>query len=57
MRRQLLNEDVFKASVLRFFIASFKRFYDEYLVGFFLTLSIEPLCENTANWKSLLTFG
>ena len=33
-RRQPLNEDVFEAGVLRFFIVSFKRFYDEYVWGF-----------------------
>ena len=33
-----LNEDVFDVRVLRFFIVSFKRFYDEYLVGFFFTI-------------------
>ena len=37
-RRQPLNEDVFEAGVLRFFIVSFKRFYDEYLLGFFFTI-------------------
>ena len=37
-RRQPLNEVVFEASVLRVFIVSFKRFYDEYLLGFFFTI-------------------
>ena len=37
-RRQPFNEDVFEASVLRLFIVSFKRFYDEYLLGFFFTI-------------------
>ena len=37
-RGQPLNEDVFEVSVLRFIIVSFKRFYDEYLVGFFFTV-------------------
>ena len=31
------NEDVFEASVLSFFIVSFKRCYDEYLLWFFFT--------------------
>ena len=37
-RGQPLNEQVFEVSVLRFIIVSFKRFYDEYLVGFFFTV-------------------
>ena len=39
-RRQPLNEDVFEAtsSILCFLIVSFKRCYDECLLGFFLTL-------------------
>ena len=36
-RRQLLNEDVFEASLLCFFIFSFIRCYDEYLLWFFFT--------------------
>ena len=36
-QRQPLNEDVFGASVLCFFIASFKRYYDKYLLWFFFT--------------------
>ena len=40
-QRQPLNEDVFQvfeASVLRFFIVSFKRLSDEYFLGFFFTI-------------------
>ena len=37
-QEQPLNEDVFKASVLRFFIVSFKTFYDEYFLGFNFTI-------------------
>ena len=37
-RRQQLNEDVFEAGVLPIFIVSFKRFYDEYLLGLFFTI-------------------
>ena len=37
-RGQPLNEHAFEVSVLRFIIVSFKRFYDEYLVGFFFTV-------------------
>ena len=33
-----IHEDVCKASVLRFFIPSFKGFYDEYLLEFFFTI-------------------
>ena len=36
--RATLNEDVFEASVLRFFIVSFKGCYDEYLLWFFFTI-------------------
>ena len=42
-RRQPLNEDVFEASVLRFFIVSFKTFYDEYLLGVFLQFLLKFL--------------
>ena len=42
-RRQPLNEDVFEASVLRFFIVSFKRFYDEYLLRIFLQFLLKFL--------------
>ena len=38
VKQRPLNEDVFEANVLRFFIVSFKRFYDEYLLGFFFTI-------------------
>ena len=37
-RGQPLNEHVFEVSLLCFNIVSFKRFYDEYLVGFFFTV-------------------
>ena len=45
--RQRLNADVFEASTLRFFIISFKRCYDEYLLWFFLhfLLKFKPFDE------------
>ena len=45
--RQWLNEDVFEASALCFFIVSFKRCYDEYLLWFFLhfLLKFKPFDE------------
>ena len=36
--RATLKKDVFETSVLRFFIVSFKRCYDEYLLWFFFTI-------------------
>ena len=46
-RRQRLNQDVFEASALCFFIVSFKRCYDEYLLWVFLffLLKFEPFDE------------
>ena len=45
--RQQLNEDVFEASTLHFFIISFKSCYDEYLLWFFLhfLLKFKPFDE------------
>ena len=48
-QRQSLNEDVFEASVLRFFIVSFKRCYDEYLLWFFFTICW--------SWNLLMSFS
>ena len=47
MRKQRLNEDVFEASALCFFIVSFNRCYDEYLLWFFLhfLLKFKPFDE------------
>ena len=36
--RATLNKDVVEASVLCYFIVSFKRCYDEYLLWFFFTI-------------------
>ena len=40
-QQQPLNEDVFEASVLRFFIFSFKRCDNEYLLGSFFTFLLK----------------
>ena len=37
-QRQSFDEDVFEASVLRFFIVSFKGCYNEYLLWFAFTI-------------------
>ena len=43
-RRQPFNEGVFEASILRFFTVSFKRCYEEYLLGFSKALLQISLC-------------
>ena len=42
--REPFNEDVFEASILRFFIVSYKRCYDDYLLGFSKTWLQISLC-------------
>ena len=42
--RQSFNEDVFEASILRFFIVPYKRCYDGYLLGFSKTWLQISLC-------------